>query len=208
MKPRARIAQNAGLCIDDVPSLSTRGRATRTLHSSVFGPLESRRSPPTTVSSPVSRACILEVLAVLPILAVSGCAGPIPVSVVSTRDIGRPTDDPTAETRTLLDDAFGVWGLSWTTSTTIDGALELTLTGFDEDAQVQGFNVRAGDCDKSIVVEPDALVLAHEVGHVFGLHDHEEEPGFVMSDPWIDWSVTDDQVDTVTEDADRFSRCR
>lgn len=108
----------------------------------------------------------------------------------------------------MLDDAFGVWGLSWTPAASIDGALELTLTGFDEAAEVHGFNVRAGACDKSIVVEPDALLLAHEIGHVFGLSRHDDEDGRVMSHPEIDWDVTDAQIDIVQDDAERFSRCR
>lgn len=145
-------------------------------------------------------ACVATTLA--------GCSGPVPVAVMSTRDIGRAPGDPAIETRALLDDAFGVWGLAWESSATIDGALELTLTGFDDDAEVHGFNVRAGRCDKSIVVEPDALLLAHEIGHVFGLEAHAEADGQVMSHPWIDWGVSDGEVDTVQADAERFSRCR
>lgn len=141
-------------------------------------------------------------------LGLPACAGPVPVSVTSTRDIARASDDPSDEAQAMLDDAFGVWGLAWTPAASIDAALELTLTGFDEDAEVHGFNIRAGDCDKSIVVEPDALLLAHELGHVFGLEAHDDEPGHVMSHPDVDWTVTDAQLDEVQQDADRFSRCR
>jgi hypothetical protein len=41
----------------------------------------------------------------------------------------RAPDDPSVETQALPDDAFGVWGLAWTPSATIDGALELTRGG-------------------------------------------------------------------------------
>jgi hypothetical protein len=149
----------------------------------------------------------LPMLAVGWLVAAAGCAGPVPVSVISTRDIDRAPDDPSAETQEILDDAFGVWGLAWTPSATIDGALELTLTGFDEAAEVHGFNARSGRCDKSITVEPDALLLAHEIGHVFGIEAHEDDAGQVMSHPDVDWEVTEVQMEIVAEDAERFSRC-
>lgn len=141
-------------------------------------------------------------------LALGGCSGPVPVSVVSTSDIGRATDDPAPEYREILDEAFGAWGLQWAPSDTIDGAVELTLTGFDEASEVHGFNVRAGRCDRSITVEPDALLLAHEVGHVFGIESHDAAPGRVMSHPMLGWTVGDAQALAVQDDADRFSRCR
>lgn len=148
--------------------------------------------------------CVLLAL----VLGIFGCGGPVLVSVVSTRDIGRASDDPSAHVRELLDEAFGAWGLAWAPSDSIAGAVELTLTGFDDASEVHGFNVRSGRCDRSITVEPDALLLAHEVGHVFGVADHDRQPGRVMSHPVLGWDVTDSQLQRVQADADRFSRCR
>lgn len=137
------------------------------------------------------------------------CAGPVPVSVLETWDLGRSTGDPSPEAREILDEAFAAWELEWVPDSSIDGSLELTFTWFEDGTSgVHGFGVSSGDCDKSIAVEPDALLLAHEIGHVFGLEEHHEEPGFVLSHPVLGWEITDDQLATVGEVAEEFSRCR
>lgn len=142
-------------------------------------------------------------------LALVGCAGPVPVSILTTWDIERATDNPTDETRAIVDEAFEAWGVAWETSSTIDGSLELTLTWFEDGAAgVHGFGVASGDCDKSVTVEPEGLLLAHELGHVFGLEDHDEDAGRIMSHPVLGWDVSDAQIDGVQDNADRFSRCR
>lgn len=146
---------------------------------------------------------------VLSLLLLAGCSGPVPVSVVTTWDLERSSGDPSEEAREIVDEAFAAWGLSWAPSDTIDASLELTLTWFEDGTSgVHGFNVSSGDCDKSITVEPDALLLAHEVGHVFGLEEHDEEQGHVMSHPLLGWEIGDGQAAVVQDDADRFSRCR
>lgn len=43
---------------------------------------------------------------------------------------------------------------------------------------------------------PDSVLLAHEIGHTLGVYPHDEQPGYIMSDPirdrdeyvWSEWS--------------------
>lgn len=146
---------------------------------------------------------------ILAALMLTGCAGPVPVAVVTTWDIERAPDDPEPEARIIIDAAFESWGLTWTPSDTIDASLELTLTWFEDGTSgVHGFAIASGDCDKSIAVEPEALLLAHEIGHVFGIEDHDDDQGNVMSHPMLGWEIPDWQYAGVQDNAERFSRCR
>lgn len=111
------------------------------------------------------------------------CAGPIPV-YLTTSDAAGPVTDPSPRVRETLDGGFGWWGLeyelvgpdAWQRSY---GAIDLAILELEPGVAYDGQAFRPAPCRPSVWVRPDALDLAHELGHVFDL-EHVDDPDNLM----------------------------
>lgn len=96
-----------------------------------------------------------------------GCGGPIPVYLTTTTGPSSPDLHPDDEASALLDEAFGLWGLTWEISGKRYGAVSIELIELEESAVVHGRS-HPGRCRPELWVDAgDAIALAHELGHIW-----------------------------------------
>lgn len=139
-------------------------------------------------------------------LLVAGCGGPVPVRLTTWDQFG-PVTEPSDEARELLDDAFGFWGLSYELSDGRSyGRLNIDLVDVGDESVVHGRRWDAGPCEQYVWAARRSVMLAHEMGHVFGLERHSDDPDNIMATPAAS-DVTDHQLETVQDDAHQFTGC-
>lgn len=143
-------------------------------------------------------------LAIVALLA--GCTLDLPVRVHDERN------GPAAE-RELPEsvvEACELWGLSCESDPGGSSRGVAVLYLFDDwqDESTGGRTVMHTACKRKAWVSDDPLVIAHELGHLFGL-DHDRDPVNIM---WGDVAlehapdeITDDQIDTVHAHVERFT---
>lgn len=146
------------------------------------------------------------------LLLLGACTPEIPVQL-TTPEEGSATLHPSDETRELLDDAFGFWGVSYrlVNDGRWYGTLRLTLVDL---AAPEGEEIALGaasrrGCMAQVWADRDVNVLRHELGHVFIGPEHHPDPDNLMASRTTDnEDVTDKQYDQADFGAATFAACR
>lgn len=144
------------------------------------------------------------------LLLLAGCDDRILV-VLSTAQSGPEVLEPSDEEQAILDEAFAFWARdfvlvesdpTWGTR----GKLVIMLARFDDASQFGGFTDGGGGCHPGIVSHYDAMGLAHEIGHAFGLRHTKRENNLMNRDRGA-WDVNARQWDEAQDGIDRFLVC-
>ena len=147
-------------------------------------------------------------------LFLAGCAGPVPVYLQTFDAAPGPITAPSPRVREVLDEGFGVWGLEYElvrpeARLRSYGAVDLTIVDLAHgvDARVGGSAYQPAPCRPRVGVDADGRLLAHELGHVWGL-EHVEDPANLMffraGDPG---EITDEQYETVDREVSLLLAC-
>lgn len=140
----------------------------------------------------------LVVLAVLAVL--SGCGEPLPINVGA--------DELPIE----VEDACEILGLECEAVGDTYGAIELELVALTPPGppRVRGVTSDGGSCSPSIWVEPDARLIAHELGHALGLEhvDADDVPGGLMLAMRPGLELSDEEMDDIERGGNRLVGCR
>jgi hypothetical protein len=144
-------------------------------------------------------------------LALAGCSGPVPVYLSSSETPGSPLTDPPARERELLDEAFGFWGYEYElvgpgAAVASYGAIEVSLVDLD-DAPVDGYHAPPTPCRRAVWSSFDPEVLAHELGHAFGLEHVDDRENLMHPRRPRGQEVTDAQWDDSGAAVGRFLAC-
>lgn len=125
--------------------------------------------------------------------------------------------DEHEEISSMLDEAFGVWDLSWRSANDDDHHMMVVVLVDLDDSKWRAVTVR-NKCVRTVVSEHNAQVLAHEIGHSFGLgpnvldlddHGHDSTPGRLLAvGNGFGWDITAEQAAIVHADVEKFSECK
>lgn len=148
------------------------------------------------------------VVILLSALLCSSCSQAVPVYLTSSDAThGKLTE----RSEKLLDESFEFWGLEWEPSDMLYGSVYIALVDVDEPVtNYEGAAIQEVlTCRRTLWSNFDRDILAHELGHAFGL-DHVDDKNNIMYPRVPDGppETTDEQWDLVQNGVDRFLLCR
>lgn len=145
-----------------------------------------------------------------------GCFVEIPVILSTSSEEKSRIVNPNRETQELLDDAFGIWGISYRLhDPAIDrGSLKIILVNLEKGQKLSGQHLNVALCDEAIWSDTHWTFLAHEIGHAFGISgsDHHSDEFNLMHfeiDPKLsdEYYITEEQFKKVNRHAEFFTSC-
>jgi len=140
-------------------------------------------------------------------LACTGCSQAVPV-YLTTSDA--PDKIVTAKAPAVLDEGFGFWGLDYELTEVPYGSVYVGLIEIDEDAEFLGTaSQEHNTCRRVLWSDFNGPILAHELGHAFGLKHSSNRRNIMHPRVYEDSDdYTDTQWDTVQGNVDRFLLCK
>ena len=129
----------------------------------------------------------------------TGCAEPLPVHVLDHDEL--PLE---------VEDACEILGLLCESDPDHDYGtitIELVDPAPPEELVVRGSTAGGGTCSPSMWVEPDAKLIAHELGHALGLEHRHATDGLMLAvRPGLE--LSDEEMDEIERGGNRLVGCR